>query len=181
MHIMITRRGTYFLADTAINPVSDSHALVDIARLANDAVKHFNQEAVMAMLSFSNFGSNSKECEPARVAEAVRILHEKYPELQVDGEMQADYALNTKLRDKAFPFNTLKGKEVNTLIFPNLSASNIAYKLLVGMGVGNVIGPIQVGLNKPIYFTGVNSKVDEIINIAEIAALDYVISSRKQE
>ncbi len=181
MHIMITRRGTYFLADTAINPVSDAKALVDIARLANDAVKHFNREAVMAMLSFSNYGSNRKECEPSRVSEAVRILHEEYPEICVDGEMQADYALNTKLRDEVFPFNTLKGKEVNTLIFPNLSASNIAYKLLVGMGVGNVIGPIQVGLNKPIYFTGINSKVEEIINIAEIAALDSVISSRKPE
>lgn len=180
MHIIITRRGTYFLADTAINPVSDSAALVDIARLANEAVKHFNQEAVMAMLSFSNFGSNRDEKEPARVAEAVRILHEQYPDIHVDGEMQANYALDTKQRDAAFPFNTIKGKEVNTLIFPNLSASNIGYKLLVGTGVGNVIGPIQVGLRKPVYFTGIHSKVEEIINIATIAALDAIISSRKQ-
>lgn len=179
MHIMNTRRGTYFLADTGINPVSDAAALVDIARLANDAVKQFNQEAVMAMLSFSNFGSNKNEKEPARVAEAVRTLHRDYPQLQVDGEMQADYALNTELRDKAFPFNTIKGKDVNTLIFPNLSASNIGYKLLLGMGVGSVIGPIQVGLKKPVYFTSINSNPDEIINLATIAALDSIINKMK--
>ena len=180
MHIMITRRGTYFLADTAINPVSDSAALVDIARLANDSVRHFNQEPVMAMLSFSNFGSNKNENEPRRVAEAVRILHEEYPEIAVDGEMQADYALDSELRDRAFPFNTLKGRRVNTLIFPNLSASNIAYKLLTGMGVGNIIGPIQVGLKKPVYFTGANATVGGIVDVAAIAALD-AISSRKRE
>lgn len=134
----------------------------------------------MAMLSFSNFGSNKNENEPRRVAEAVRILHEEYPEIAVDGEMQADYALDSELRDRAFPFNTLKGRRVNTLIFPNLSASNIAYKLLTGMGVGNIIGPIQVGLKKPVYFTGANATVEEIIDVAAIAALD-AISSRKRE
>ena len=178
MHIMNTRVGTYFLADTAINPISDTKALVDIARLANQSVRYFNQEPVMAMLSYSNFGSNSMEEEPARIAEAVKILHEKYPEIQVDGEMQADYALNTKLRDSTYPFNTIKGKDVNTLIFPNLSSANIGYKLLLGMGVGNIIGPLQIGLKKPIYFISVNASTDEIVDLATIAALDAIINDR---
>ena len=178
MHIMNTRGGTYFLADTAVNPVSDTSALVDIARLADQAVKYFNQEPVMAMLSYSNFGSNREGAEPMRVAEAVRILHRDYPEIQVDGEMQADYALNTKLRDETYPFNTIKGKKVNTLIFPNLSSANIGYKLLLTMGVGKVIGPLQVGLKKPIYFLGVNATVDEAVDIATLSALDSMITRR---
>ncbi|MBD5337565.1 MAG: NADP-dependent malic enzyme [Bacteroides sp.] len=179
MHIMNTRAGMYFLADTAVNPVSDTAALVDIARLSDQAVRYFNQEPVMAMLSYSNFGSNREEKEPARVAEAVRILHEQYPDIQVDGEMQADYALDTESRDKTYPFNTIKGKKVNTLIFPNLSSANIGYKLLLGMGVGKVIGPLQIGLRKPIYFIGVNAKVDEVVDIATLAALDAIIGSRQ--
>lgn len=178
MHIVNTRAGMYFLADTAINPISDTKALVDIARLADRAVRYFNSEPVMAMLSYSNFGSNKEDREPARVAEAVKILHNNYPEIQVDGEMQADYALNTALRDNTYPFNTIKGKQVNTLIFPNLSSANIGYKLLLGLGVGKVIGPLQIGLNKPIYFTGVNSKVEEIMDIATLAALDAIIAQR---
>ncbi len=178
VHIMNTRCGTYFLADTAINPVSDTDALVDIARLTDQAVRHFNQEPVMAMLSFSNFGSNHESTEPSRVAEAVKILHEKYPSIMVDGEMQADYALNAELRDKAYPFNTIKGKNVNTLIFPNLSSANIGYKLLLGMGVGKAIGPLQVGLKKPIYFASVNARPDAIVDIATLAALDAITSQR---
>ena len=178
LHIMNTRAGMYFLADTAVNPVSDTPALIDIARLTDRAVRYFNHEPVMAMLSYSNFGSNSSDPEPSRVANAVSILHEKYPEIQVDGEMQADYALNTALRDATYPFNTIKGKKVNTLIFPNLSSANIGYKLLLGMGVGKVIGPVQVGLKKPIYFTGASASVEEIIDLATLAALDAIISSR---
>lgn len=178
MHILNTRQGTYFLADTAVNPVSNTDALVDIARLANDAVKYYNHEPVMAMLSYSNFGSIQNEKEPERVAEAVRILHEQYPDIAVDGEMQADYALNTKLRDATYPFNTIKGRKVNTLIFPNLSAANTGYKLLLGFGAGKAIGPIQVGLKKPIYFTSVNAEVESIIDLATIAALDSIISSK---
>ncbi|MDE5664236.1 MAG: NADP-dependent malic enzyme [Muribaculaceae bacterium] len=178
LHIMSTRMGTYFLADTTVNPIADTDALVDITRLTDRAVRYFNHEPAIAMLSYSNFGSNGSEAEPKRVAEAVRILHEKYPEIPVDGEMQADYALDTELRDQTYPFNTLKGKKVNTLIFPNLSSANIGYKLLLGMGVGKVIGPVQVGLKKPVYFTGVNAKVDEIVDLATLAALDAIISDR---
>ncbi len=176
MHIMNTRGGTYFLADTAINPISDKEALIDIARLSDSAVRHFNRTPVMAMLSYSNFGSNRDAEEPSRVADAVKILHEKYPEINVDGEMQANFALDTALRDRTYPFNTIKGQDVNTLIFPTLSAANITYKLLLGMGVGKVIGPIQIGLKKPIYIASVNSSEDEIVDIATIAALDAIVS-----
>lgn len=177
MNIMTTRKGTYFLADTAINAVSDVDGLVDIARLTDKAVRHFNQTPVIAMLSYSNFGSNRMSQGPARVADAVRILHERYPEITVDGEMQANYALDTALRDKSFPFNTLKGREVNTLIFPNLAAANISSRLMLGMGVAKTIGPIQIGLKKPIYFIAVNASVEEIVDVATIAALDAIIKS----
>ncbi len=122
MHILNTRKGTFFIADTAVNPDADKDALVDIARLADHTVRFFAQEPVMAMLSYSNFGSSQHE-EATMVAAAVKELHEKYPSLIVDGEMQVEYALDTKLRDETYPFNTLKGKCVNTLIFPNLTAA----------------------------------------------------------
>lgn len=175
MHIINTRSGTYFLADTAINSVSDSETIVDVARLADNLVRHYNQTPVMAMLSYSNFGSNHDDAAVKRMSDAVKILHENYPEIQVDGEMQADYAFNTELRDKTFPFNTIKGKKVNTLIFPNLSSANIGYKLLLGLGVGSVIGPIQTGLNKPISFASLNSSVDEIVDIATLTSLDAIL------
>lgn len=178
MHIMNTRYGTYFLADTAVNPISDTEALVDIARLTNDAVRHFNTDPVLAMLSYSNFGSNDEFAEPGRVSQAVKILHEQYPNIKVDGEMQANYALDTELRDATFPFNAIKGEKVNTLIFPNLSAANITFKLMLGMGVGNIIGPLQIGLKKPIFFVAANAKEEEIVEVATIAALESITSSK---
>ncbi len=181
MHILNTRRGTYFLADTAINGESDSATLVDIARLANDSVRFFGIEPAIAMLSYSNFGSNVGEEDPDKVKDAVRILHEKYPEIAVDGEMQAEYALDKKLRDKNFPFNTLKGRDVNTLVFPSLSAANITGKMLLGMGVGSMVGPIQLGLKKPIFFSPDSASVNELCDLATIAALEALISNRHKE
>lgn len=178
MHIVTTRRGTYFLADTAINPVSDVQSLVDVARLADKKVRYFNRQPVLAMLSYSNFGSNGSEVTPSRISEAVKILHEKYPEIKVDGEMQSDYAINTEMRDATYPFNAIKGEKVNTLIFPNLSSANIAYRLLLSMGIGKAIGPITVGLRKPVYFISVNSKPEEIVDLATIAGLDSILSNK---
>ncbi|MBD5310492.1 MAG: NADP-dependent malic enzyme [Bacteroides sp.] len=178
MHILNTRKGTFFLADTTINPDADKAALVDIARLADHTVRFFAQDPVMAMISYSNFGSSIHE-EATLVADAVKELHEKYPDLQVDGEMQVDYALDTQLRDETFPFNTLKGKEVNTLIFPNLTAANSVSKMLLSMGVGSIIGPIQMGLKKPVYFTNSNSSEREIFDLVAIAALDALVLKRK--
>ncbi len=172
MHIVNTRRGTLFLADTAINSVADKETMVDIARLADRAVSFFGFDPVLAVLSYSNFGSNRDEDEPRRCAEAVKMLHERYPEIAVDGEMQVNYALDTDLRDAEFPFNTIKGKDVNTLLFPSLGAANSAFKILLALGAGDVVGPIQMGLKKPIHFIHHNSTVTDIVNLAAIATLD---------
>ena len=174
MHIMNTKQGTYFLADTSINHNNDTETLVDIARLADSSVKYFAHNPVMAMVSYSNFGSN-KEHGPREVHEAVEILHTKYPEIVVDGEMQVNYALNKDLRDKTYPFNHLFGKDVNTLVFPNLSAANTIYRMMLEMGVAELIGPIQMGLNKPIHFTAINASVRDIVNLTTIAVLDAAV------
>lgn len=178
MHILNTRKGTFFIADTAVNPDADKDALVDIARLADHTVRFFAQEPVMAMLSYSNFGSSQHE-EATMVAAAVKELHEKYPSLIVDGEMQVEYALDTKLRDETYPFNTLKGKCVNTLIFPNLTAANCTGKMLLSMGIGSIVGPIQMGLKKPVYFTNSNASEQEICDLVAIATLDAITLERK--
>ncbi len=177
MHIMNTKRGVYFLADTMINESEDTDTLVDIARLARASVEYFAKEPVMAMVSYSNFGSNKAE-SPKAVHDAVEILHQRYPELLVDGEMQINYALNKTIRDKNYPFNRLKGKDVNTLIFPSLSASSSAYKLMLEMGVAEFIGPIQIGLNKPVHFISVEASVRDIVNLATIAAMDASLAQK---
>ena len=174
MHIMNTKQGTYFLADTSINHNNDTETLVDIARLADSSVKYFAHDPVIAMVSYSNFGTN-KEHGPKEVHEAVEILHNKYPEIIVDGEMQVNYALNKDLRDKTYPFNKLFGKDVNTLVFPNLSAANTIYRMMLEMGVAELIGPIQMGLNKPIHFTAINASVRDIVNLTTIAVLDAAV------
>ncbi len=172
MHIVNTSKGTYFLADTAINPESDTSTIVDIARLSHNAVSFFGFKPVMAVLSYSNFGSNTDESEPRICADAVKRLHTEYPEISIDGEMQVNFAIDTPLRDKIYPFNTIKGTDVNTLIFPSLSAANTAFRFLLAMGAGEVIGPIQIGLKKPVHFIHRDSTVTEIFNLAAIASLD---------
>lgn len=179
MHIVQTKKGTFFLSDTLINRWPDTDALIDIARLTNYAVKFFNYEPVMAMLSFSNFGADNNG-SPLSIADAVRHLHENYPDIQVDGEMQVNFALKKELRDEMFPFNKIKGKDVNTLIFPNLSSANIISRLLVDLGIsGETIGPIQLGLNKPVHFTDIESSVRDIVNLAAVAAVDAVVYESK--
>jgi len=174
MHILNTKRGAFFLADTSINFDNDTDELVDIARLTHEAVKNFAHFPVMAMVSYSNFGSNP-EPGPREVHEAVRILHEQYPNITIDGEMQIQYALDKKLRDHRFDFNTLKGKDVNTLIFPNLSAANTVYQMLLSLGAAEVIGPIQIGLNKPIHFTSIDAPVRDIVNLTTMAVIDAAV------
>ena len=153
MHILNSKKGTYFLADTLINRHPNAETLIDIAKLAEHTVRFFNHTPVMAMLSYSNFGAD-KEGSPVSVHEAVEYMQQNYPELAIDGEMQVNFAMNRTLRDAKYPFTRLKGKDVNTLVFPNLSSANSAYKLLQAMNTdAELIGPIQMGLNKPIHFT----------------------------
>ncbi len=177
MHIMNTKKGTFFLADTLFNRHPTTETLIDIAKLTHDTVKFFAHDPVMAMLSYSNFGSD-KTGSPASVHQVVETLHKTYPEMVVDGEMQVTFALNKDLRDKKFPFSKLAGKNVNTLIFPNLSSANVAYKMLIEMGLAETIGPIQMGLNKPIHILDVESSVRDIVNMTAIAVLDAIVEEQ---
>jgi len=177
MHIMNTKKGTFFLADTLFNRHPTTETLIDIAKLTHDTVKFFAHDPVMAMLSYSNFGSD-KTGSPASVHQVVETLHKTYPEMVVDGEMQVTFALNKDLRDKKFPFSKLAGKNVNTLIFPNLSSANVAYKMLIEMGLAESIGPIQMGLNKPIHILDVESSVRDIVNMTAIAVLDAIVEEK---
>jgi len=181
MHILQTKRGPLFLADTLINRWPDQKVLTEIAKMANDAVKFFNYDPVIAMLSFSNFGAD-KDGGPLHVAQTVKYLHENHPEMLIDGEMQVNFALNKTLRDKTFPFNKLKDRDVNTLIFPNLSSANITSKILVELGInGDSIGPIQMGLNKPVHFTDIESSVRDILNLTTVAAVDAIVHDGNDE
>ena len=177
MHILNSKKGTYFIADTLINRHPDTDTLIDIAKLSAKAVRFFNQEPVMAMLSYSNFGSDT-EGSPAKVHEAIDYMHKNYPELAIDGEMQVKFALDNALRDEKYPFTRLKGKEVNTLVFPNLSSANATYQLIQNMSETEVIGPIQMGLNKPIHFTDIESSVRDIVNITAIACIDAIVAKK---
>ena len=179
MHILNSKKGTYFIADTLINRHPDTDTLIDIARLSAKSVRFFNHEPVMAMLSYSNFGSD-QEGSPAKVHEAVAYIHKNYPELAIDGEMQVKFALNDELRDEKYPFTKLLGKQVNTLVFPNLSSANSTYQLIQNMSETEVIGPIQMGLNKPIHFTDIESSVRDIVNITAIACIDAIVDKKKK-
>ena len=177
LNILTCKKGTFFMADTLINRHPSAEVLIDIARLTHDAVKFFAHEPVMAMLSYSNFGSD-KQGSPLKVHEAIDFLHKTYPGLVVDGEMQVNFALDKKLRDDMYPFNKLKGQDVNTLIFPNLSSANSAYKLLDTLGITETIGPIQMGLNKPIHFTDVESSTRDIVNLTTVAVVDAIVQEQ---
>ena len=180
MHILNSKKGTYFLADTLINRHPDTETLIDIAKLSKETVEFFNHTPVMAMLSYSNFGSDN-EGSPAKVHEAIDIMQQTYPELAIDGEMQVKYAMNNAARDEKYPFTRLKGKDVNTLVFPNLSSANATYQLIQSMSEIEVIGPIQMGLNKPIHFTDCEASVRDIVNITAIAVIDAIVEKKKKQ
>jgi malate dehydrogenase (oxaloacetate-decarboxylating)(NADP+) len=180
MHILNSKKGTYFLADTLINRHPDTDTLVDIAKLSKTTVEFFNHTPAMAMISYSNFGSDN-EGSPAKVHEAIDIMQQTYPELAIDGEMQVKYAMNNAARDEKYPFTRLKGKDVNTLIFPNLSSANATYQLIQSMSETEVIGPIQMGLNKPIHFTDCEASVRDIVNITAVAVIDAIVEKKKKQ
>ncbi len=172
MYIMLTKKGPLFLADTTVNFDPSPQTLADTTLLVANEVKRFNLEPRIAMVSYSNFGAFKGKGSPIRAREAVKLLHEKHPNLIVDGEMQANYALNGKLRAKKFPFTKLKDMDANVLVFPNLSSGNILYKVLNEVGTAKAIGPILLGMNKPIHILQMESSVREIVNMVAIAAVD---------
>jgi len=178
MHILIGNKGTFFLTDTLINRHPTTNVLHDVAKLATEGVQFFAKEPVIAMLSYSNFGADT-EGSPACVHEVVNVMQKEFPDLSIDGEMQVNFALDKNLRDHKYPFTRLFGKDVNTLVFPNLTSANITQKLMQEMGVGEMIGPIQVGLKKPIHFTDIESSVRDIVNITRIAVVDAIVQEKK--
>ena len=175
MHILNTKKGVYYVADTLINRHPDAEVLTDIAKLSKQTVEFFNEEPVMAMLSYSNFGTDEVG-SPTRVHQAVEQMQNEFPNLAIDGEMQVNFALDKTLRDDKFPFSRLKGKEVNTLVFPNMSSANCSYKLLQALNPDcEIIGPIQMGLNRAIHFTDFESSVQDVVNITAVAVIDAYV------
>ncbi len=175
MSVIITKKRPLFFADTTVNLDPDVQTLVETTLLAAEEVRKFNVEPVIAMVSYSNFGS-VKESEKTKilikVRQAIKILHHEHPELIVDGEIQMDFALNKELRSRKFPFTRLEGLDVNTIIFPNLTSGNIAHKLMYEIGGCEVIGPILMGMQKPVHVVPTECSVREIFNMAAIAVLD---------
>jgi malate dehydrogenase (oxaloacetate-decarboxylating)(NADP+) len=171
MYMMITKKGPVFFGDTTVNVNPSAHDLVDITVLIERSVKKFNIKPRVALLSYSNFGSNEGEV-PEKTREAVRILHDNYPEMIVDGEMQANFAINPTLLADNYGFSTLNGEPANTLIFPNLESGNIAYKLLQELGGAEAVGPILLGMKKSVHVLQLGSSVREIVNMVTIAVVD---------
>ena len=181
MHIINSPKGTLFLADTLINNNPDTEELVDLAKLAAISVGFFNETPKIAMVSHSNFGSDTWE-GTLKVRRAVAELQKQLPDLAIDGEMQIGFALNKELRDELYPFNKLKGQDVNTLIFPNLTSARSSYKMLQALNTDvEIIGPIQMGLNKPIHFTDFGSSVRDVVNITAIAVIDAYVDKLKKK
>ena len=170
-NVMMTERGPMFLSDTSINIDPNAQELAKIAQMTSKVVKMFGLEPVVAMISYSNFGSSNNE-RTTKVRDAVKILHKRIPDLLVDGELQTDFALNNELLIDQFPFSKIAGKKVNTLIFPNLDAANITYKLLKELNKAESIGPIMMGMRKPVHILQLHASVDEIVNMAAIAVID---------
>lgn len=180
-NLMLTKRGPMFLADTAINPNPTAEELAKIAVMVEKTVKLFGLDPVIAMLSYTNFGS-AQHASPTKVKEAVKILHDQYPDMVVDGEIQIDFALNNEMLKSKFPFSKLVNKKVNTLVFPNLDSANITYKMLKELNKATSIGPIIMGLEKAVHIFQLGASVDEMVNMTALAVVDaQVRESRKKK
>ncbi|QBR10959.1 MULTISPECIES: NADP-dependent malic enzyme [unclassified Sphingobacterium] len=173
MYIMMTNKGPLFFGDTTVNEDPTPQELADITVLLDSAVKRFNIKPRIAMLSYSNFGSNEGTVSD-KVRQAVKILHAEHPEIVADGEIQANFALNPEMLSANFPFSALNGEAANTLVFPNLESGNIAYKLLQEVGNAEAVGPILLGMNKPVHVLQLDSSVREIVNMVTIAVVDAI-------
>lgn len=179
-NLMMTRRGPMFLSDTSINIDPPAEDLATIAQMTARTVRMFGMEPIMAMISFANFGS-SPSPKATKVRDAVKILHESNPDLLVDGELQTDFALNQDMLQENFPFSKLAGKKVNTLVFPNLDSANITYKLLKELNGAESIGPIMMGMRKPVHILQLDASVDEIVNMTAIAVIDAQQKERREQ
>ena len=181
LHIINSPKGTLYIADTMVNENPDCDTLVDIAKLAATAVRFFNEKPVIGMISHSNFGSNQSD-GAKKVKYAVERMQQLYPELPIDGEMQLGFALDKELRDEEYPFTRLKGLDVNTLVFPNLTSARSSYKMLQMLGSdAEIIGPIQMGLNKPIHFIDFGASVRDVVNIVAVATIDAYVDKIKSK
>ncbi len=170
-NVMLTKQGPIFLADTTINTNPTSKELVKITQYTSILAKRFGIQPNIAMLSFSNFGSSKSETSE-KIRDAVEYMHKKHPDIVVDGELQADFALDPELLAKEFSFSKLNGKKVNVLIFPNLESANITYKLMKQLDGAESIGPILLGLSKPVHVLQLGADVDEMVNMAAVAVID---------
>ena len=171
MYMMMTPKGPVFFGDTTVNVDPTAEELVDLTLLLEKSVRRFNIQPRIALLSYSNFGSNDG-IVPEKVRKAVKILHDKHPNIVVDGDMQGNFAINNSLLKESFPFSRLVDAPANTLVFPNLESGNIAYKLLQELGGAEAVGPILLGLKKPVHIVQLGSSVREIVNMITIAVLD---------
>ena len=181
MHIINSARGTLYIADTLVNENPDTETLIDIAKLASKSVRFFNEKPVVGMISHSNFGSSQSE-GALKVKNATNYMQERYPDLPIDGELQLGFALDDDLRDEQYPFTRLNGRKVNTLVFPNLTSARSSYKMLQMLGAdAEIIGPIQVGLNKPIHFVDFGASVRDVLNIVAIATIDAYVDKLKKK
>ena len=178
MYMMMTKKGPVFFGDTTVNVDPTVEELVDLTLLMNSAVRKFNIQPRIALLSYSNFGSN-RGTVPDKVKKAVKILHEKHPEILVDGEMQGNFAINNELLKDNFPFSRLADAPANTLVFPNLESGNIAYKLLQELGGAEAVGPILLGTRKPVHIVQLGSSVREIVNMVTIAVVDVQVKEEE--
>ncbi|TXG37485.1 NADP-dependent malic enzyme [Seonamhaeicola maritimus] len=170
-NLMMTKRGPLFLSDTSINIDPSAKDLAKIAQMTSSVIKLFGLNPVLAMISYSNFGSSEHE-KASKIREAVSYLHRHFPDMDVDGELQTDFALNDEMLRENFPFSKLVGKKVNSLIFPNLDSANITYKLLKELHEADSIGPIMMGMRKPVHILQLGASVDEIVNMTAIAVID---------
>ncbi|WGK65569.1 NADP-dependent malic enzyme [Croceiramulus getboli] len=179
-NLMITSRGPLFLADTSINIDPSAKDLAKIAQMTARTVRMFGLEPVIAMMSYSNFGSSKHE-KANKVRDAVAYLHRYYPDLLVDGEVQADFALNDEMMRRKFPFSKIAGKKVNTLVFSNIDTANIMYKTIKELDKADNIGPIMLGMRKPVHVLQLGASVDEIVNMTAVAVIDAQQKEKKQQ
>ena len=179
MHIINSQKGTLYIADTLVNENPDAETLADLAKLAATSVRFFNEKPVVAMISHSNFGSSVSD-GAMKVRRATEIMQAKYPDLAIDGEMQLGFALDRELRDNQYPFTRLLNKDFNTLVFPNLTSARSSYKMLQMLDADvEIIGPIQMGLNKPIHFVDFGASVRDVVNIVAVASIDAYVDKVK--